>query len=157
MAVDDLSLELLQGETTALIGESGSGKSITALAVMRLLPNAAKIKQGDVILNGEALFSLPEYAMRTVRGKKIGMIFQEPQNSLNPVLTCGQQIGEVLEHHQSLSGQDKIQKTIELLDAVGIPEPERRVNEYPHQFSGGMKQRVMIAMALACEPRFTHC
>ena len=150
--VDDVSFSINKGETFVLLGESGSGKSISALSIMRLLPNAADIKSGEVILNGQNLFDLPENKMRDVRGAKIGMIFQEPQSSLNPVLTAGQQIGETLFRHQKLSKQQCIKRSIELLDAVGIPEPDRRIKEYPHQFSGGMKQRIMIAMALAGEP-----
>ncbi len=150
--VDNVSFEINKGETFVLLGESGSGKSITALSIMRLLPSAADIGSGEVILNGQNLFELPESKMRDVRGSKIGMIFQEPQSSLNPVLTAGQQISETLFRHQKLSKLESIKRSIELLDAVGIPEPDRRINEYPHQFSGGMKQRIMIAMALAGEP-----
>lgn len=152
IAVENVSFAMNKGETTVLIGESGSGKSLTALAVMRLLPNAARVNSGSVFLEGENLFEYPETAMRSVRGKRVGMIFQEPQNSLNPVLTCGQQVGEVLVEHKALSGDAKRNRIIELFNAVGIPEPERTMHEYPHQFSGGMKQRVMIAIALACEP-----
>lgn len=150
--VDDVSFTINKGETFVLLGESGSGKSITALSIMRLLPAAANIGNGEVILQGQNLFELPENKMRDVRGAKIGMIFQEPQSSLNPVLTAGQQISETLYRHQRLSRQECIKRSIELLDAVGIPEPDRRINEHPHQFSGGMKQRIMIAMALAGEP-----
>lgn len=150
--VDNVSFEINKGETFVLLGESGSGKSITALSIMRLLPSAADIVSGEVILNGQNLFELPESKMRDVRGAKIGMIFQEPQSSLNPVLTAGQQISETLFRHQKLSKLECIKRSIELLDAVGIPEPDRRINEFPHQFSGGMKQRIMIAMALAGEP-----
>jgi len=150
--VDNVSFTINKGETFVLLGESGSGKSITALSIMRLLPPAADIGSGEVILNGKNLFELPESEMRDVRGAKIGMIFQEPQSSLNPVLTAGQQISETLFRHQKLSKLECIKRSIELLDAVGIPEPDRRINEYPHQFSGGMKQRIMIAMALAGEP-----
>jgi len=150
--VDDVSFKINKGETFVLLGESGSGKSICALSIMRLLPAAAKISGGEVKLNGQNLFQLPESKMRDVRGAKIGMIFQEPQTSLNPVLTAGQQISETLYRHKNLSKEKCIKRTIELLDAVGIPEPDRRINEYPHQFSGGMKQRIMIAIALAGEP-----
>jgi len=151
--VDDVSFTINKGETFVLLGESGSGKSITALSIMRLLPAAAEIKSGEVILNGQNLFQLSEREMRDVRGAKIGMIFQEPQSSLNPVLTAGQQISETLfRHKKNISKQECIKSSIELLDAVGIPEPDRRINEFPHQFSGGMKQRIMIAMALAGEP-----
>jgi peptide/nickel transport system ATP-binding protein len=151
--VDDVSFTINKGETFVLLGESGSGKSITALSIMRLLPAAAEIKSGEVILNGQNLFQLSEREMRDVRGAKIGMIFQEPQSSLNPVLTAGQQISETLfRHKKNISKQECIKSSIELLDAVGIPAPDRRINEFPHQFSGGMKQRIMIAMALAGEP-----
>ena len=150
--VDNVSFKIERGETFVLLGESGSGKSITALSIMRLLPPAARIRHGEVILNGKNLFKLSENKMRDVRGAGIGMIFQEPQSSLNPVLTAGQQISETLYRHKKLSKRDCTKRSIELLDAVGIPEPDRRINEYPHQFSGGMKQRIMIAMALAGEP-----
>ena len=150
--VDDINFTINKGETFVLLGESGSGKSITALSIMRLLPSAAGIVSGEVILNGQNIFDLPESKMRDVHGAKIGMIFQEPQSSLNPVLTAGQQISETLFRHQKLSKLECLVRSIELLDAVGIPEPDRRINEYPHQFSGGMKQRIMIAMALAGEP-----
>lgn len=152
LAVNDISFSMDKGETTVLLGESGCGKSITALSIMRLLPAAASVTSGSVRLNGNNLFELPEYAMRTVRGGKIAMIFQEPQTSLNPVLTAGDQIGETLLQHRGLKGEKQKKQVIELLDAVGIPEPQRRINEFPHQFSGGMKQRIMIAMALAGEP-----
>ncbi len=150
--VDDVSFTIEKGDTFVLLGESGSGKSITALSIMRLLPSAANIVSGEVILNGQNLFELPESKMRDIRGAKIGMIFQEPQSSLNPVLTAGQQISETLLRHQKISKLECLKRSVELLDAVGIPEPDRRINEYPHQFSGGMKQRIMIAMALAGEP-----
>ncbi|MGB1800168.1 MAG: ABC transporter ATP-binding protein [Gammaproteobacteria bacterium] len=150
--VDDVSFSINKGETFVLLGESGSGKSMSALSVMRLLPAALRINGGSVVLNGQNLFELPESKMRDIRGAQIGMIFQEPQTSLNPVLTAGQQISETLFRHQKLSKQQCIKRSIELLDAVGIPEPDRRINEYPHQFSGGMKQRIMIAIALAGEP-----
>ncbi len=152
IAVDNISFSMNKGETTVLLGESGCGKSITALSIMRLLPPAADVTAGSVRLNGNNLFELPEFAMRDIRGRQIAMIFQEPQTSLNPVLTAGQQIGESLLQHKGLKGAKQKNRVIELLDAVGIPEPQRRINEYPHQFSGGMKQRIMIAMALAGEP-----
>jgi len=150
--VNNISFCIRRGETFVLLGESGSGKSITALSIMRLLPTAIKITAGEVILHKSDLFQLPENKMRKIRGAKIGMIFQEPQTSLNPVLTAGQQISETLRQHDDLSKKQCIKRTIELLDAVGIPEPKRRINEYPHQFSGGMKQRIMIAIALAGKP-----
>ncbi|TNG01212.1 MAG: ABC transporter ATP-binding protein, partial [Gammaproteobacteria bacterium] len=152
-AVDGISFDIAHGETFALLGESGCGKSITALSIMRLVPEpAGRIISGKVLLNDEDLLAKPEIAMRDIRGSKISMIFQEPMTSLNPVMTVGQQVGETLQLHLGLQGNKKQQRIIELLDQVGIPEPKRRVNEYPHQLSGGMKQRVMIAIALACEP-----
>ena len=150
--VNNISFTIERGETFVLLGESGSGKSITALSIMRLLPAAIKISDGSVILHTTTLFQLPENKMRKIRGAKIGMIFQEPQTSLNPVLTAGQQISETLRQHDNLSKKQCIKRSIELLDAVGIPDAERRINEYPHQFSGGMKQRIMIAIALAGKP-----
>ncbi|MCZ6803319.1 MAG: dipeptide ABC transporter ATP-binding protein [Proteobacteria bacterium] len=150
--VEDVSFKIDRGETFVLLGESGSGKSITALSIMRLLPPAANINSGEVILKGQDLFQLSESKMRDIRGASVGMIFQEPQTSLNPVFTAGQQISETLYRHKNLSKKECIKRSVELLDAVGIPEPDRRINDYPHQFSGGMKQRIMIAMALAGEP-----
>ncbi len=151
-AVDGIDFKIEPGETFVLLGESGCGKSVTALSILRLLPPAGRIIGGRVLFEGKNLFELPEYAMRDVRGGHIAMIFQEPQTSLNPVLTAGQQIGETLQRHKGLKGKKQRERSIELLNAVGIPEPERRIDEYPHQFSGGMKQRIMIAMALAGEP-----
>lgn len=151
-AVDGLSLNILQGETFALLGESGCGKSMTALSVMRLLPDVGEIAAGQIRMHGVDLLQLPEAAMRKVRGKQIGMIFQEPMLSLNPVLTIAEQIGEVLEQHLNLAPAAMQARIQELLEQVGIPDAQRRMHEYPFQFSGGMKQRVMIAMALAGEP-----
>lgn len=151
-AVDGVSFEIAAGETVVLVGESGSGKSLSALAVSRLLPPAARVVSGEVRLKGEDLFRLPEVRMRDVRGSAIGMVFQEPQSSLNPVMTVGAQIGETLKRHKGLSGQALNDRVVELLDAVGIANPLDRIREYPHQFSGGMKQRVMVAMALAGDP-----
>ncbi len=150
--VDDISFSINRGGTFALLGESGSGKSITAMSIMRLLPAAARINQGNILLDGKDLLALPEFAMRDIRGSRIAMIFQEPQTSLNPVLTAGQQIGETLQRHKNMRGVEQRRRSIELLESVGIPEIERRIGEYPHQFSGGMKQRIMIAIALAGEP-----
>ncbi|HSR62105.1 MAG TPA: ABC transporter ATP-binding protein [Gammaproteobacteria bacterium] len=151
-AVDGINFSIRQGETFVLLGESGCGKSVSALSIMRLLPPAGRIMAGSVLLHNRNLFDLPEAAMRDVRGGKIAMIFQEPQSSLNPVLSAGQQIGETLKRHKGLKGKQQRERAIEVLHEVGIPEPERRIDEYPHQFSGGMKQRIMIAMALAGEP-----
>jgi peptide/nickel transport system ATP-binding protein len=147
-----VDLEIGAGETFALVGESGCGKSMTALTLMRILPETAAVTGGTVRLQGEELLGLPESAMRDVRGRRMAMIFQEPATSLNPVMTVGRQIGEVLERHTALRGQAVRQRATELLAAVGIGDAERRLDEYPFQFSGGMKQRVMIALALAAEP-----
>ncbi len=151
-AVDGVDLQIARGETFALLGESGCGKSMTALSIMRLLPEAARIVGGSVFLDGLDLFSLPEVEMRSVRGRRIAMIFQEPALSLNPVLTVGNQVGEAVRRHTFLRGEAARRRAIELLAQVGMPDPERRLEEYPFQLSGGMKQRVMIAMALAGEP-----
>jgi len=151
--VDDVDLELRRGETFALLGESGCGKSMTALSLMRLLPPSGRITQGSVQLGDTELLELPERAMRGVRGGRMAMIFQEPQISLNPVLTVGRQIAEAVRLHEDRARDRTPQRVRELLRAVGIPDPERRSGEYPHQLSGGMKQRVMIAMALAGAPR----
>ena len=151
--VDGVSFDIRAGETFALLGESGCGKSMTALALLRLLPKpAGDIVGGSVKLKGEELLNLTENGMRTVRGGRIAMIFQEPMTSLNPVMTIGAQIAESVEQHKGLRGAAMRQQVLELLDAVGIPDVERRYDEYPHQLSGGMKQRVMIAMALAGDP-----
>ncbi|MGC1403198.1 MAG: ABC transporter ATP-binding protein [Thermodesulfobacteriota bacterium] len=151
-AVDDLSLDIGRGETFALLGESGCGKSMTALSIMRLLPESAGIIHGRIRFDGTELLELPETKMRSIRGKRIGMIFQEPMLSLNPVMTVGAQVAEVLRLHTGRQGETAVKKVKEMLDAVGIPEASRRSKEYPFQLSGGMKQRVMIAMALACDP-----
>ncbi|MTW20915.1 ABC transporter ATP-binding protein [Allochromatium palmeri] len=152
--VDGLTLDIRSGETFALLGESGCGKSMTALSLMRLLPPSGRITAGSVQLGGTELLSLTEAEMRQVRGGQMAMIFQEPQTSLNPVLTVGTQIGEAVRLHQGDARQRLgAERALELLRAVGIPDPEQRLNEYPHQLSGGMKQRVMIAMALAGNPR----
>jgi peptide/nickel transport system ATP-binding protein len=151
-AVDGLTLEIGQGETFALLGESGCGKSMTALSVMRLLPESGEIVGGSVRLGEKDLLLLPEAAMRGVRGKRISMIFQEPMLSLNPVMTVAEQIGEVLRCHFDLRGVAEQQRILQILNQVGIPDAPRRMHEYPFQFSGGMKQRMMIAMALAGQP-----
>jgi oligopeptide/dipeptide ABC transporter ATP-binding protein len=153
-AVDGVSLDITYGETLGVIGESGCGKSVTALSIMRLVPKpAGEIISGDILFDGDDLLGKSEAMMRRIRGNAISMIFQEPMTSLNPVYTCGKQIAEAIELHQGLSQRDAMQKAVEMLRIVGIPLPERRIYEYPHQLSGGMRQRVMIAMALSCHPR----
>jgi peptide/nickel transport system ATP-binding protein len=152
-AVDGIDFELRAGETLALLGESGCGKSATALSLLRLLPAAGRVLDGEVHFEGRDLLHLPEAEMRAVRGGGMAMIFQEPATSLNPVLTVGRQIGEVLERHTGLAGSAARERCVELLSAVGIADPQRRLDEYPFQLSGGMKQRVMIAVALAGNPR----
>ena len=152
-AVDGISFAISKGETFALLGESGCGKSVTAQGIMRLLPAAGRVLTGSVQLDGEELLALPEADMRRIRGGRMAMIFQEPATSLNPVLTVGRQIGEVLERHRNLRGEAATGRMLELLRQVGIADPERRLGEYPFQLSGGMKQRVMIAIALAGEPQ----
>lgn len=153
-AVDGVDLELEEKGTLGLVGESGCGKSVTALSIMRLIPEPpGKIVQGEVVFGGVNLLSLSEGEMRKVRGRSISMIFQEPMTSLNPVFQIGDQISEVLRLHEGLSKKEAWNRSIEMLRMVGIPSPERRVAEYPHQLSGGMRQRAMIAMALACRPK----
>jgi peptide/nickel transport system ATP-binding protein len=152
-AVDGVSFDIQRGQTFALLGESGCGKSMTALSMMRLVPEpAGRITQGAIRLNGDDLLQLPEVGMREIRGNRIAMIFQEPMTSLNPVLTIGEQIGESVRLHIGLKNAAAHARVLELLEAVGIPDPARRYHEYPHQLSGGMKQRIMIAIALAGEP-----
>jgi peptide/nickel transport system ATP-binding protein len=152
LAVDTASFEVAEREVLALVGESGCGKSVTAMALTRLLPGNATIT-GTVSLTGTSLLGLAEAQLRDVRGRDIAYVFQEPMTSLNPVLTVGRQIGEVLRRHQHMRGSAVTHRAIELLELVGIPLPARRLREYPHQLSGGMRQRVMIAMAVACRPR----
>jgi len=151
--VRNLSFSVGKGETLAIVGESGSGKSLTALALMRLLPRSARIASGQIRFGGKDLLAIAEREMRTVRGRDIGMIFQEPMTSLNPVLTIGAQVREVLKLHEGLSTAAARARAIELLDLVRIPDPHRRVKSFPHELSGGMRQRVMIAMAVACSPQ----
>ena len=151
-AVDGVDIELRKGECFALVGESGCGKSMTALSIMRLLPEAGRIVSGRVGLGGHDLLALPEAAMRAVRGRRVAMIFQEPATALNPVLTVGRQIGEVIERHAGGSRKETHGKVLQLLRAVGLPQPEQRYYQYPFQLSGGQKQRVMIAGALAVDP-----
>ena len=151
-AVDALSLSISRGETFALVGESGCGKSMTALSILRILPDAGRVAVGSVNVDGNDILQLPEMRMRDVRGHRISIIFQEPATSLNPVMTVGRQITEVIERHTPLRGAAAEAKAIDWLQRVGIPEPRRRINDYPFQMSGGQKQRVMIAIALAAEP-----
>ena len=150
-AVNNLSLKIGRKETLGLVGETGAGKTTTALAVMKLIQSPpGKITSGEIILEGQDLMKIPEKDMFNIRGNKISMIFQDPMTSLNPVMTVGEQISEVIELHQKLSKDELRKKTEEMLEVVGIRK--ERINDYPHQFSGGMKQRVVIAMALACNP-----
>ena len=152
-AVNDVSFDIFKGEVLGIVGESGSGKSVTSLSINRLIPNPpGEIVSGEIIYNGKNLLELSYEEMRKYRGRHISMIFQEPMTSLNPVLRVGVQMNEVLVEHEGISDEEATKKSIEMLDAVGIPEPERRINDYPHQFSGGMRQRIMIAMALQCNP-----
>ncbi len=151
-AVDGVTFDIREGETLGIVGESGCGKSVTALSVMRLIAPPGKIIEGEVIFEGENLLKLPDSAMYHIRGGKISMIFQEPMTSLNPVYTIGDQISEALIIHQGLSKQAALHRVVELLKRVRIPEAESRIKSFPHQLSGGMRQRVMIAMAMACSP-----
>jgi len=152
-AVDGVDLYINQGETLGVVGESGCGKSVTALSIMKLIPQPpGKIVEGEILYNGVDLVTLPANKLRKIRGKEISMVFQEPMTSLNPVFTCGEQIAEALRLHEGLGRRDAMAKTVDMLKLVHIPNAERRVKEYPHQLSGGMRQRVMIAMALSCSP-----
>ena len=152
-AVDGLSLKIESGQTLAVVGESGCGKSVTAMSVLRLIPEPPGKIAGSIRFLGRDLLKLSDKEMRDIRGNEISMIFQEPMTSLNPVLNISRQIGETLRLHQGLDWKQAEERAIEMLTLVGIPEPVRRVREYPHQLSGGMRQRVMIAMALACNPK----
>ncbi|HET6368884.1 MAG TPA: ABC transporter ATP-binding protein [Pseudomonadales bacterium] len=153
-AVDGVDLHIDKSETLGVVGESGCGKSVTALSVMKLIPQPpGKIVEGQILYDGRNLVDLPASQMRKIRGKEISMIFQEPMTSLNPVFTCGEQIAEALRLHEGLGRRDAMDKTVEMLKLVHIPNAERRVKEYPHQLSGGMRQRIMIAMALSCNPK----
>ncbi len=153
-AVDGVSYDLNQGETLGLVGESGCGKSVSALSILRLIAYPpGKIVGGEIFFEGKDLLKAPEEEIRDIRGNQIAMIFQEPMTSLNPVLTIGLQIGETLELHRKMDKKEAREESIRLLKMVGIPDPERRIDDYPHQFSGGMRQRVMIAMALSCNPK----
>ncbi len=152
-AVDRLSLTIAPGETLGLVGESGCGKSVTALSVMRLLPKNGRVVSGPVRFTGQELVSLSEAEMRAIRGNRIAMIFQEPMTSLNPVHTIGAQIAEAVRIHENAGHAAAIERAREMLRLVHIPDADHRVRDYPHQFSGGMRQRAMIAMALACSPQ----
>ena len=151
-AVDNLSLGLQKGRVLGLVGESGCGKTVTALSVLNLVPYPGKIVSGRIYFEGRDLLAMPTEEMRKVRGAKISMVFQEPMTALNPVFTVGNQIAEVLTTHLDVTKKQAMDSAVELLHSVGIPSPEKRVHEYPHQMSGGMRQRVMIAMAIACKP-----
>jgi len=152
-AVDGVSLHVDPGETLGVVGESGCGKTMTALSIMNLLPTGGAIVGGSIKLNERDISKLDAHDMRKVRGNEIGMIFQDPLTSLNPTMTVGKQIAETVLLHRDVSKEQAMQRAIEVLDLVGLPKAKERVGEFPHQFSGGMRQRVMIAMALACEPK----
>ncbi len=153
-AVDGVSFDLQEGETLGLVGESGCGKSVSAMSLMRLIPDPpGKIVSGEVIFEGKDLVTMSDEEIRTIRGNRIAMIFQEPMTSLNPVLTIGRQLTEALELHLHMDKRAALNRAAELLQAVGIPDAERRIDDYPHQFSGGMRQRVMIAMGMSCSPK----
>jgi ABC-type dipeptide/oligopeptide/nickel transport system ATPase component len=153
-AVDGVSYQLHRGETLGVVGESGCGKSVTALSILRLVPDPpGRTVGGEIMFEGSDLLKLSRAEMRRIRGNEISMIFQEPMTSLNPVFTIGNQISEAIILHQGLSKRDALAKSVEMLQKVGIATPERRVHEYPHQLSGGMRQRAMIAMALSCNPK----
>jgi len=152
-AVDGVSFDIMPGEVVGLVGESGSGKSVTALSILRLIPDPpGKIIEGSIVFKGKDLLKLSWEEIRKIRGSEISMIFQEPMTSLNPVFTIGMQIMEVVLHHETISKKGAFDRSVEMLKLVGIPDPASRMNDYPHQYSGGMRQRVMIAMALACNP-----
>ena len=151
-AVDGVSFDLREGETLGLVGESGCGKSVTSLSIMRLVPPPGRTEGGRVLFEGRDLLALDEGAMRRVRGNRVAMIFQEPMTSLNPAFTCGDQIDEAIRLHLGLDARAARERTVDLLRRAGIPAPEQRADEYPHRLSGGMRQRVMIAMALSCNP-----
>ncbi len=153
LAVDGVSFDVARGEVMGLVGESGCGKSVTALSIMRILPDPpGKVVGGEIVFEGKDLLKLPEHEMRHVRGGRIGMVFQEPMTSLNPVFTVGDQVAEALVVHKEMTREKALARTAELFELVGLPEPRALLGNYPHQLSGGMRQRVMIAMAISCEP-----
>jgi len=151
-AVDGLDYRIERGEKYGIVGESGAGKSVTALSLLRLIENPGRIESGKILFKGEDLLEMSESGIRRVRGNEMAMIFQDAQSALNPVYTVGDQISEAIRHHRDLDDDEVRERTLQLLDSVGIPEPETRVSDYPHQFSGGMQQRAVIAMALSCDP-----
>jgi oligopeptide transport system ATP-binding protein len=152
-AVNTVSLEIEAGETLAIVGESGSGKSVMALSLLGLIPDPGKVDQGSIMFEGQDLLTLNNRSMRSIRGNRIGMVFQEPMSSLNPVVTIGKQVAEPFRLHRGMSKKRALEEATKLLAKVAIPDPANRLNAYPHEFSGGMRQRVMIAMALACGPK----
>ncbi len=151
-AVNDISFNCNDGEILAIVGESGSGKSVTSLSIMQLLADSAEIAEGQILYKGEDLLKKSDKEMKTIRGNRISMIFQEPMTSLNPVLRIGEQLSESIRLHMKLDKKAALERAVEMLELVGIPSPQQRVKDYPHQMSGGMRQRVMIAMALSCNP-----
>jgi peptide/nickel transport system ATP-binding protein len=156
-AVDDLSYRIERGEKFGVVGESGAGKSVTALSLMRLIDSPGRIESGEILFKGEDLLEMSEPEIRDVRGNEIAMIFQDAQTALNPVYTVGEQIAEAIRHHLDYYDDEARERTIQLLDTVGIPEAESRFSDYPHEFSGGMQQRAVIAMALSCDPDLLLC
>lgn len=154
VAVDNISFDVKKGEILGIVGESGCGKSVTSMSIMRLIPeNVGKVVKGEAIFNGIDLLKLPQKEFKNYSGKEISMIFQEPLSSLNPLHTCGDQVSEMLVLHEGMKKKEAMNEAVRLLDLVGIPAPEKRAKEYPHQLSGGMRQRVMIAMSVACKPK----
>ncbi|MFU8868787.1 ABC transporter ATP-binding protein [Natronococcus sp.] len=156
-AVDDLSYRIERGEKFGVVGESGAGKSVTALSLMRLIESPGRIESGEILFKGEDLLEMSEEEIRDVRGNEVAMIFQDAQTALNPVYTVGEQIAEAIRHHLDYDEEEARERTIQLLDTVGIPEAESRYSDYPHEFSGGMQQRAVIAMALSCDPDLLLC
>ncbi|SFB75228.1 peptide/nickel transport system ATP-binding protein [Halobiforma haloterrestris] len=156
-AVDDLSYRIERGEKFGVVGESGAGKSVTALSLMRLIESPGRIESGEILFKGEDLLQMSEEELREIRGNEIAMIFQDAQTALNPVYTVGEQISEAIRHHLDYDDEEAKERTIQLLDRVGIPEAEARYSDYPHEFSGGMQQRAVIAMALSCDPDLLLC